>query len=72
MTDNSEHLAMLDSTRAFLAADKRMFIDGQWRDNAKGATLDVINPADGSLLARFCRARTRTTWTSPCALRAAL
>lgn len=52
MTDNSQHLAMLDSTRAFLASDKRMFIDGQWRANANGATLDVINPADGTLLAR--------------------
>lgn len=43
---------VLESTRAFLAAPKRMFIDGEWRDSANGATLDVVNPADGALLAR--------------------
>lgn len=43
---------ILDTTRAFLDAPKHMYIDGVWRDSASGATLDVINPADGTLLAR--------------------
>jgi phenylacetaldehyde dehydrogenase len=43
---------ILESTRAFIAAPKRLHIDGEWRDSASGATLDVINPADGTLLAR--------------------
>ncbi|WP_250481929.1 aldehyde dehydrogenase family protein [Caballeronia sp. NCTM5] len=50
--NNSQHPAMLDSTRAFLASAKKMLIDGAWVDSASGATLDVIDPADGELLAR--------------------
>ncbi|SAL06274.1 aldehyde dehydrogenase [Caballeronia calidae] len=50
--NDSQHLAMLDSTRAFLASAKKMLIDGAWVQSASGATLDVINPADGELLAR--------------------
>jgi phenylacetaldehyde dehydrogenase len=48
----NDHNQTLASTRAFLSSPKRMFIDGAWRDAASGKTLDVINPADGSLLAR--------------------
>jgi len=50
--NNSQHLSMLDSTRAFLASAQKMLIDGAWVQSTSGATLDVINPADGELLAR--------------------
>ena len=50
--NNSQHLAMLDSTRTFIASAQQMLIDGAWVNSASGATLDVINPADGELLAR--------------------
>jgi len=54
MTDqNTQHpLAMLDSTRAFIAAPRRMLIDGEWRESETGETIDVINPADASVLCR--------------------
>ncbi|SAK57504.1 aldehyde dehydrogenase [Caballeronia pedi] len=50
--NNNQHLSMLDSTRAFLASTQKMLIDGAWVQSTSGATLDVINPADGELLAR--------------------
>ncbi|BBU29577.1 aldehyde dehydrogenase [Burkholderia sp. THE68] len=50
--NNNQHLSMLDSTRAFLASAQKMLIDGAWVQSTSGATLDVINPADGELLAR--------------------
>ncbi|SAK71883.1 aldehyde dehydrogenase [Caballeronia hypogeia] len=50
--NNNQHLPMLDSTRAFLASARKMLIDGAWIESSNGATLDVINPADGELLAR--------------------
>ncbi|WP_277183108.1 aldehyde dehydrogenase family protein [Caballeronia sp. BR00000012568055] len=49
MNDDNQTLA---TTRAFLASPKRMLIDGAWSDAASGKTLDVINPADGTLLTR--------------------
>ena len=39
--NNSQHLAMLDSTRTFIASAQQMLIDGAWVNSASGATLDV-------------------------------
>ncbi|SAL80158.1 aldehyde dehydrogenase [Caballeronia peredens] len=50
--NNNQHLAMLDSTRAFIASARKMSIDGAWADSLSGATIDVLNPADGELLTR--------------------
>jgi len=36
-----------------LSPETRLFIDGDYRDAADGATLDSISPRDGSLLARI-------------------
>ncbi|MDR5750714.1 MULTISPECIES: aldehyde dehydrogenase family protein [unclassified Caballeronia] len=44
--------AILDKTRAFIAAEKCMLIDGTWHASASGETIDVTNPADGSVLCR--------------------
>lgn len=44
---------VLDATRAFLAKPKRMLIGGEWSDAASGDTIDVVNPADGSVLTRI-------------------
>ena len=57
--NNNQHPAMLDSTRAFLASARKMLIDGAWVESTGGATLDVINPADGELLARVPSAEER-------------
>ncbi|ACC72946.1 aldehyde dehydrogenase family protein [Paraburkholderia phymatum] len=43
---------LLDATQAFLAKPKKMLIGAEWTDAASGRTLDVLNPADGSVLAR--------------------
>jgi phenylacetaldehyde dehydrogenase len=48
----NDHNQTLASTRAFLSSPKRMFIGGAWSDAVSGKTLDVIDPADGTLLAR--------------------
>ncbi|BAN25414.1 aldehyde dehydrogenase family protein [Caballeronia insecticola] len=50
--NHHQHLAMLESTRAFIASAKRMPIDGAWVESLSGATIDVLNPADGELLTR--------------------
>lgn len=51
MTEQKTH-TILDKTRAFIAAEKRMLIDGTWHASTSGETIDVTNPADGSLLCR--------------------
>jgi phenylacetaldehyde dehydrogenase len=43
---------LLDATRAFLAKPKKMLIGGEWSEAATGRVLDVLNPADATLLAR--------------------
>ena len=42
----------LPTTRAFIAGPKRMLINGEWHDSATGETIEVLNPADGSVLCR--------------------
>ncbi|MES2959344.1 MAG: aldehyde dehydrogenase family protein, partial [Pseudomonadota bacterium] len=38
-----------------LGASNHVFIDGQWRDGASRETLPLLNPSDGSTLARIAR-----------------
>ena len=40
-----------------MAIETRLFIDGQFVDALDGATMDVINPFDGSVLAQVAEAR---------------
>src|SRR5918999_5171757 len=35
----------------------RLFIGGEWVDAVEGGTIDVLNPHDGTLLARVAEAR---------------
>jgi phenylacetaldehyde dehydrogenase len=42
--------AISADTRAFLEAPKRMLIGGEWVDAVKGATLDVFDPATGTVV----------------------
>ena len=41
-----------------MTIETRLFIDGQFVDAVDGATLDVINPFDGSVLAQVAEAKT--------------
>ncbi|WP_196489694.1 aldehyde dehydrogenase family protein [Burkholderia cepacia] len=41
-----------EATRAFLARPKRMLIGQGWVEAASGNTIDVVNPADGTVLTR--------------------
>ncbi|OXH84697.1 hypothetical protein CA830_30990, partial [Burkholderia multivorans] len=50
--ETNDNFALLDATRAFLAKPKRMLIGGEWSDAASGRTIEVVNPADGSTIAR--------------------
>jgi phenylacetaldehyde dehydrogenase len=43
---------LLDATQAFLAKPKKMLIGAEWTDASSGRTIDVVNPADGSVLTR--------------------
>ena len=43
---------LLAATQAFLAKPKKMLIGAEWTDASSGRTLDVVNPADGSVLTR--------------------
>jgi phenylacetaldehyde dehydrogenase len=43
---------LLDATQAFLAKPKKMLIGGEWTDATSGRAIDVVNPADGSVLTR--------------------
>jgi phenylacetaldehyde dehydrogenase len=54
--DIETSLPLLDATRAFLRRPKKMLIGGAWTDAASGRTIDVVNPADGTTLARVPRA----------------
>jgi len=38
-----------------LGASNHVFIGGHWRDGATRETLSLLNPSDGSLLARIAR-----------------
>ncbi|UVE94094.1 NAD-dependent succinate-semialdehyde dehydrogenase [Dietzia sp. B32] len=38
--------------------DTRLFIDDQWTDSADGRTIDVLNPADGSVIGTVAHATT--------------
>ena len=49
--ETNEHFPLLEATRAFLAKPKKMLIGAEWRDAASGRQLDVVNPADGTVLA---------------------
>ena len=49
--ETNEHFPLLDATRAFLAKPKQMLIGAEWCDAASCRRLDVVNPADGSVLA---------------------
>ncbi|MBP0595610.1 aldehyde dehydrogenase family protein [Paraburkholderia sp. LEh10] len=43
---------LLAATQAFLAKPKKMLIGAEWTDASSGRTIDVVNPADGSVLTR--------------------
>lgn len=47
---------MSSETQATVEAG-RLFIDGEWRDAASGATFDTYNPSTGEVLARVAEAR---------------
>lgn len=42
-----------ENTRASLKRPFQMLIDGRWLDSQSGQTLDVYNPADGSVIAKI-------------------
>jgi phenylacetaldehyde dehydrogenase len=48
----TNNFPLLAATQAFLAKPKKMLIGAEWTDASSGRTLDVINPADGNVLAR--------------------
>ncbi|MEI5998367.1 aldehyde dehydrogenase family protein [Paraburkholderia bengalensis] len=48
----TNNFPLLAATQAFLAKPKKMLIGAEWTDASSGRMLDVINPADGSVLAR--------------------
>src|ERR1700740_923246 len=43
---------LLAATQAFIAKPKKMLIGTEWTDASSGRTIDVVNPADGSVLTR--------------------
>jgi phenylacetaldehyde dehydrogenase len=43
--------AVATDTQQFLAAPKKLLIDGKWSEAASGKTFEVYNPADGSVIA---------------------
>jgi phenylacetaldehyde dehydrogenase len=43
---------LLAATQAFIAKTKKMLIGAEWTDASSGRTIDVVNPADGSVLTR--------------------
>ena len=40
---------------------KKLYIDGKWVEGSGKKTLDVINPADGSVIAKICEASVEDT-----------
>ena len=46
-----ERYGITERARAFLAGDKKMYIDGEWCDAADGATFDIIEPSTEGHLA---------------------
>lgn len=42
-----------EQTRTSLSRPFQLLIDGAWEDSRSGETLDVVNPADGSVIARI-------------------
>lgn len=46
-------LDLAEKTRASLNRPFQMLIDGRWTDSSSGETIDVVNPADGSVIAKI-------------------
>ncbi|MCA3800173.1 aldehyde dehydrogenase family protein, partial [Burkholderia sp.] len=67
----NETFPLLDATRAFLAKPKKMLIGAEWSDAASGRQLDVVNPADGTVLARVPEADERDVQQAVAAARRA-
>ncbi|WGY71188.1 aldehyde dehydrogenase family protein [Burkholderia cepacia] len=69
--ETNETFPLLDATRAFLAKPKKMLIGAEWSDAASGRQFDVVNPADGTVLARVPEADERDVQQAVAAARRA-
>ncbi|ABS62658.1 aldehyde dehydrogenase [Parvibaculum lavamentivorans DS-1] len=49
----SVSIELTEPTRKTLSRPFQLLIDGGWSDSQSGDTLDVVNPADGSLIAKI-------------------